>query len=248
MRRLVLLLLLAVAIMGCKSAKPEQEFFNQVSTMTKEELLAKGDSLAERRKWEEARKYYSFLSDSFPNDPLGRRAALKVADTFFAQKDLESLTEAQLRFRDFSNRFPSDPARAYALLMLGKCSFQQHRGPQKDLGPVREAAAAFRQVIELFPNSPEAKEAGELYARCQDDLAQHELIIARYYVLTLSWEGAWQRLNYLFLNYPDTKAARDAQPLLEQVKAVRTQAGLASPAPVATPEPTSVPAPVPPAL
>jgi outer membrane protein assembly factor BamD len=248
MRRLVLLLLLAVAMMGCKNTKPEQEFFNQVSTMTKEELLAKGNTLAEKRHWEEARKYYSFLSDSFPNDPLGRRAALKVADTFFAQKDLESLTEAQLRFRDFSNRFPSDPARAYALLMLGKCSFQQHHGPQKDLGPVREAAAAFRQVIELFPNAPEAKEASELYARCQDDLAQHELNIARYYAQTLSWEGAWQRLNYLLLNYPDTKAARDAQPLLEQVKAVRTQAGLASPAPVATPEPTAPPTPAPRAL
>ena len=131
MRRFLLLLFLAVAITGCKTAKPEQEFFNQVSTMTKEELLAKGDSLTEKKHWEEARKYYSFLSDSFPNDPLGRRAALKVADTFFAQRDLESLTEAQLRFRDFSNRFPSDPARAYALLMLGKCSFQQHRGPQR---------------------------------------------------------------------------------------------------------------------
>jgi outer membrane protein assembly factor BamD (BamD/ComL family) len=85
MKRLVLLLLLAVAFLGCKTAKPEQEFFNQVSTMTKEELLTKGDSLSEKKHWEEARKYYSFLSDSFPNDPLGRRAALKVADTFFAQ-------------------------------------------------------------------------------------------------------------------------------------------------------------------
>lgn len=248
MKKPVLLLLLAVAFMGCKNTKPEQEFFNQVSTMTKEELLAKGDALAAKRKWEEARKYYSFLSDSFPNDPLGRRAALKVADTFFAQRDLESLTEAQLRFRDFSNRFPSDPARAYALLMLGKCSFQQHHGPQKDLGPVREAAAAFRQVLDLFPNAPEATEARELYSRCMEDLAQHELIIARYYALTLSWEGTWQRLNYLFLNYPDTKAAREALPLLEQVKAVRTQAGLESPAPVRTPEPTAAPTPVPPAL
>lgn len=248
MRRFVLLVLLAMAVIGCKNAKPEQEFFNQVSTMTKEELLARGDALAEKKRWEEARKYYSFLSDSFPNDPLGRRAALKVADTFFAQRDLESLTEAQLRFRDFSNRFPSDPSRAYALLMLGKCSFQQHRGPQKDLGPVREAAAAFRQVVALFPDSPEAKEASELYSRCQEDLARHELIIARYYVLTLSWEGAWQRLTYLFANYPDTKVALEALPLLQQVKAVRTQAGLPSPDPPGTPEPVPAPTPTPPAL
>jgi outer membrane protein assembly factor BamD len=240
MKRFVLLLLLAVAVMGCKTSKPEQEFFNKVSTMTKEELLANGDALAEKKRWEEARKYYSFLSDSFPNDPLGRRAALKVADTFFAQKDTESLTEAQLRYRDFSNRFPSDPARAYALLMLGKCNFQQHRGPERDLAPVREAAQAFRQVVQLFPDAPQAKEAGELYAQCQEDLATHELRIARYYAQTLSWEGAWQRLNFLFQNYPDTKAARDAQPLLEQVKKVREEAGLTSPTPAPTPAPPAL--------
>lgn len=244
MRRLAFLALVAMLVAGCKTSKPEQEFFNKVSSMSKEELLAKGDALTEKKHWEEARKYYSFLADSFPNDPLGRRAALRVADTFFAQRDLESLTEAQLRFRDFSNRFPSDPARAYALLMLGKCSFQQHRGPQRDLGPVREAATAFRQVTQLFPDSPEAKEAAGLYAQCQEDLARHELGIARYYGQILSFEGAWQRLDFLLKNYPDTKAAREAAPLAEQVRRIREGTGPTEPAPAPTPAPT----PVPPAL
>lgn len=243
MKRLVWLAL-ALALASCKSGRnPEQEFFAKVSQMTKEELLATGDALAEKRRWEEARKHYSFLADSFPNDPLGRRAALKVADTFFAQKDFESLTEAQLRYKDFSNRFPSDPARAYALLMLGKCSFQQHRGPQRDLGPVREAAASFRQVLELFPDSPEAKEAAELYQRCREDLAAHELEVARYHARSMAWEGAWQRLTYLLENYPDTRAAREAEPLLAEAVRMRGGAPPAAAEPLATPAPTASPAP-----
>lgn len=241
MRRLVWLALV-LAMASCKSTRnPEQEFFDKVSTLTKEELLARGDALAEKRRWEEARKHYSFLADSFPNDPLGRRAALKVADTFFAQKDLESLTEAQLRYRDFSNRFPSDPARAYALLMLGKCSFQQHRGPQRDLAPVREAAAAFRQVLDLFPDAPEAEEAAELLRRCREDLAAHELEVARFHARLQAWEGAWQRLSYLVENYPETRAAREAKPLLEEARRVRGEAPPPAAEPVATPAPSTPP-------
>ncbi|HPC82706.1 MAG TPA: outer membrane protein assembly factor BamD [Thermoanaerobaculaceae bacterium] len=240
MRRFVWLALV-LALASCKSTRnPEQEFFEKVSQLTKEELLAKGDALAEKRRWEEARKHYSFLADSFPNDPLGRRAALKVADTFFAQRDLESLTEAQLRYRDFSNRFPSDPARAYALLMLGKCSFQQHRGPQRDLGPVREAAASFRLVMELFPDSPEAREAAELYQRCREDLAAHELEVARFHARVQAWEGAWQRLTYLLATYPETLAAREAEPLLAEARRIRGEEPAANPA---TAEPTPAPDP-----
>ncbi|MGV8039819.1 MAG: outer membrane protein assembly factor BamD [Thermoanaerobaculaceae bacterium] len=243
MRRLVWLALV-LALTSCKSTRnPEQEFFDKVSMLTKEELLAKGDALVEKRRWEEARKHYSFLADSFPNDPLGRRAALKVADTFFAQKDFESLTEAQLRYKDFSNRYPSDPARAYALLMLGKCSFQQHRGPQRDLGPVREAAASFRQVTELFPGAPEAKEAAELYQRCREDLAAHELEVARYHARLMAWEGAWQRLSYLMETYPDTQAARDAEPLIAEARRIRGDGQQVTPTPSTTPAPTPPPTP-----
>lgn len=232
------LLILVLAMVSCKSTRnPEQDFFNKVSNFTKDELLAQGDELAAKKRWEEARKHYSFLADSFPNDPLGRRAALKVADTFFAQKDIESLTEAQLRYKDFSNRFPSDPARAYALLMLGQCSFKQHRGPQRELAPVKEAASSFRQVILLFPDSPEAVTARELLQRCHEDLAAHELAVARYHARLMAWEGAWLRLSYLVENYPETKAAQEAEPLIAEALRIRGHGGPPPVPPGPTPSP-----------
>ena len=208
-------MLFLAACAGNKDA--EQGFLSEVGSMSKEQVMERGDALTAKKKWDEARKHYSFLADSFPNDPLGRRAALKVADTFYVAGDIESLTEAQLRFRDFANRFPNDPNRAYALLMLGKVSYAQRKGPMRDLTPVREAAENLKQLVQLFRNSPYTEEGRELLAKCLEELAQHEFEIAQFYANIGAWQGAKQRLDYLLANYPDTATAKTAAPLMEKV-------------------------------
>ena len=209
----------ALTLAACHSSRNgEQAFLDEVGTQSKEQIMARGDALAGKKKWEEARKYYTFLSDTFPNDPLGRKATLKVADSFFAVGDTEGFTEAQLRYKDFSNRFPSDPSRAYALLMLAKCSFKQHKGPLRDLTPLHEATDSLKQMLQLFPNSQYAPEAKKLLSKCLEDLAQHEYQVARYYVNVEAWVGAKQRLDYLFATYPDTETAKIAKPLAEKVE------------------------------
>lgn len=218
--KILIVLCLAVGLMAgasCAQKSPDQVFFDEVAQMTMEEVLAKGDELAAARRHEHARRYYSFLADSFPNDPIGREAALRVADSFFRARDVESLTEAQLRYRDFSNRFPNDPRRPYALLMYGKCSFQQRRGPMRDLTQAREALTSFLQLIELYPDSEHAETARQMLAEVREDLGRHELAIARFNMRLGAWRGAQQRLEYLARNFPETEAARSGSELREEV-------------------------------
>lgn len=224
-------LLFLVACAGNKKA--DEGFLVDVGSMTKEQVMERGDALAAKNKRDEARKYYSFLADSFPNDPLGRRAALKVADTFYNAGDLESLTEAQLRYKDFANRFPNDPNRAYALLMLGKVSYSQQKGPLRDLTPLREASTNLKQLVQLFPNSPYTKEGQELLSKCLEELARHEYMIAQFYANIGAWQGARQRLEYLYANYPDTATAKAAAPLMEKVN--QQFQGPTAPPPTPTP-------------
>jgi outer membrane protein assembly factor BamD len=233
MRRALCAAAAIVVMAGCATKKPQSQFLAEAGSLSKEQIMARGDALAAKKKWEDARKYYSFLSDSFPNDPLGRQAALKVADTFYEQRDTESLTEAQLRYKDFANRFPNDPSRAYALLMLGKVSFAQGKGPMRDLTPIRQAEENFSQVVKLYPDSPYAKEAHDLLSQCLEDLAEHEYMVAAFYANIDAWIGAKQRLDYLFANYPETAVAKKAAPLLEKVDA--HLAGRPAPAPTQTP-------------
>lgn len=218
MRKVVAVVMLSALVVACSSKNSEQRFLDEVGALSKEEIVARGDAAAAKKHFDDARKYYSFVADAFPNDPLGRRAALKVADTFFQGKSLENLTEAQLRYKDFVNRFPNDPNRAYALLMLGKCSFQQGKGPLRDLAPIKEALDSFRQLLSLYPDSAQAAEAKELEAKCVEDLATHELEVARYYMSVKAWIGARNRLQYLVATYPDSQAAHEAAPLLQEVE------------------------------
>jgi outer membrane protein assembly factor BamD len=217
MRRAAALAALLVLASCAGNKDAEQGFLAEVGSLSKEQIMERGDALSAKKKWDDARKYYSFLADSFPNDPVGRRAALKVADTFFVVGDVESLTEAQLRYRDFANRFPNDPNRAFALLMLGKVSYAQRKGPMRDLTPLREAADNLKQLVRLFPKSPYTAEGKELLDKCLEELAQHEFEIARFYANIGAWQGAKQRLDYLFENYPDTATAKAAAPLMEKV-------------------------------
>jgi outer membrane protein assembly factor BamD len=230
MKRLFLLAAV-VLLVACATKKNEQAFLDEVGTQTKEQIMARGDDLAKKKKWDQARKYYTFLSDTFPNDPLGRRSALKVADTFFAVGDTEGLTEAQLRYKDFSNRFPNDPNRAYALLKLAQCGLKQAKGPLRDLTPVRDAKDSLKLLLQLFPTSQYAKEAGVLLSKCLQDLAQHELMIAKYYANVERWLGAKQRLDYLLENYPDTAAAAAAKPLMQKVEGHLRESAAPTPAP-----------------
>ena len=210
-------LVLAACHSSSSKKNGEQAFLDEVGTQSKEQIMARGDALADKKKWEDARKYYTFLSDTFPNNPLGRKATLKVADSFFAVGDTEGFTEAQLRYKDFSNRFPSDPNRAYALVMLAKCSVRQHKGPLRDLTPLREATESLKQMLQLFPKSQYTPEAKQLLSKCLEDLAQHEYLVATYYANVRAWLGAKQRLDYLFANYPETEAAKTARPLADKV-------------------------------
>ena len=120
--------------------------------------------------------------------------------------------------------------------MLGKCSYQQGKGPLRDLTPVKEAADSFRQVVELFPDSVHAAEARELLNACLDDLSRHELLVAQYYLNVEAWRGARMRLEYLLESYPDTEAAKEAAGLLRELAdkgltaiSTPTQGGTTSP-------------------
>ena len=108
----VLVLVLGAA--GCSSAKKEESLLDELANLDKGTLFNRAEELYSKGDYKEARELFSFVYDSFPNDPLGHKAALRVADTYAVKNDVTSLTEERLRYRDFVNRYPNDPDRDYA--------------------------------------------------------------------------------------------------------------------------------------
>ena len=211
LKRLIAILVVLVAVTACnrgpRQIRPvvDPEFLN----LSKEEIHRRGEDFYSKKKWQRARTYYSHVYENFPNDPLGRRSLLRVADTFFNQGDPVSLVEAQYKYRDFLNRFPGSESADYAMLQIAMVSYKQMERPDRDQQRTREAVEKFNDMIKSFPRSALRPEAEKHLQEAQDRLARHEHVVARYYAKRKSWTAAVQRLNFVIDSYP-AYAERDA--------------------------------------
>jgi outer membrane protein assembly factor BamD len=199
-----LILISVLGLLSCSSsASKEEKLLEELSNLDKTTIFERAEGLYNDKKYPEARQLFAFVYDSFPNDPLGHKAALRVADTYAVKKDVTSLTEARLRYRDFANRYPNDPDRDYALLMVGHTFSARKLRPDRDLSPIREALDAYRQLVNLYPDSRYAPEAEQRMGGLEELLAEHEWLVATFYYRNKRLIGAQWRLEYIQENYPD---------------------------------------------
>jgi outer membrane protein assembly factor BamD len=177
--------------------------------LSSEQVWSRGEDYFSHKKWQRARTYYTYLYENHPNEALGRRALLRVADTYYEQGDAVNLVEAQYKYRDFINRYPTSDQADYAMLRIAMCSFRQMERPDRDQQKTKEALEKFNDMLHTYPNSPMKAEAEARKQDVLDRLARHEHIVARYYMKRGSFNAAVQRLNFLIDTYTNYKE-RDA--------------------------------------
>lgn len=211
LNRIIAVLLITLVFAACnrgpRQFRPvvDPEFLN----LSKEQIFEKAEAHFENRKWMRARTHYSHVYENYPNDPLGRRSLLRIADTYFNQGDPVSLVEAQYKYRDFLNRFPGSESADYAMLQIAMVSYKQMERPDRDQQKTREAVEKFGDMIRTYPRSPLRADAEAKLKEAVDRLAKHEHIVAKFYMKRGSNTAAVQRLNYLIDTYPEY-SARDA--------------------------------------
>lgn len=211
LRRTIILLVAIALVAGCSRGprrfRPVVD--PELLRMTKEQVYQRAEDHFSKRNWQKARSYYSYVYETYPNDVLGRRSLLRVADTYFQQGDPVNLVEAQYKYRDFINRYPTSDQADYATLQIAMCSYKQMEKPDRDQQKTREAREKLDDMLRAYPNSPLKAEAEARRREVLDRLARHEHIVARFYMKRRSWLSATQRLNYLIDQYPNF-ADRDA--------------------------------------
>jgi outer membrane protein assembly factor BamD len=199
--------LLLTALSGCHHLHRNREMKPAVDpellNLTKEQAFQRGEDNYNHRHWGKARTYYSYLYENFPNDPLGRRSLLRVADTYFQSGDPISLVEAQYKYRDFINRYPGSEYGDYSLLQIALVSVKQIARPERDQAKTFEAVEKLNDMIKAYPNSKYRPEAEKQLAFAQDRLAKHEHVIARFYMKRRDYNAALGRLNYIVEKFPN---------------------------------------------
>jgi outer membrane protein assembly factor BamD len=202
-KRVLWIVAACALVAACSSSNRQNDLLDQLANLDKETIYEQAEALYAEKEYARARDLFGFVYDTFPNDPMGHKAALRVADTYAVKKDITSLTEARLRYRDFANRYPNDPDRDYALLMVGHTFSARKLRPDRDLSDIEEALAAYRQLMNLYPNSKYISEAEEKVQSLVELLAEHEWLVADFYRKNRYYVGALWRLEYIVENYPN---------------------------------------------
>jgi outer membrane protein assembly factor BamD len=208
--RIIIAVLLTVlfAAEGCRHSRARAHVAvnPEFANLTREQIFERGEQWYAHRRYAKARTYYQNVYENYPNDPLGRRSLLRIADTYFMQGNAVNLVEAQYKYRDFINRYPGSENGDYAMLQIAMVSYKQMERPDRDQQKTREAVEKFQDMIRAYPRSPLRADADKRLQEAFDHLARHEQIVAAFYMKRRSFDAAVRRLNYLidtYPNYPD---------------------------------------------
>jgi outer membrane protein assembly factor BamD len=202
----VIAALALLAVSGCsstKAAKKPDKITQELLSTPKEVLYQKGQALIAKKKWDQGRKYLSYVFETYPNDVLGREALLLVADSYVKQGGTAAYTEARYRYRDYLNRYPDAPRRDYARYQFAYCSDREHESPDRDQTQTKEAIQQYQALIREYPDSGYAGAARERIRQLLDLLAEHEFGVGYFYMRKGSSMSALGRYNGIEERFPD---------------------------------------------
>jgi outer membrane protein assembly factor BamD len=201
MRRILPLLPLAGLLLagaGCHSSAPK----DPILRLSAEESLAQGKELLTKKKYELARPYFTHAFEVEPNSAIGRDSLLLAADTFYLQGNNANYIQAEAKYRDFLNRFPTSEQSAYVQFQIANSLAKRMELPDRDQAVTRKALDAYQDLIRLYPTSEYAAQSAEQSKVVLANLAEHEFVVGNFYLRFGIPRAAVERLEYMLTTYP----------------------------------------------
>ena len=197
-RTLLCLAVAGLAFAGCRSSAPE----DPILQLSAEESLAQGKDQLVREKYERARPYFIHAFEVEPNSAIGREALLLAADTYYLQGGSGNFLQAEAKYRDFLNRFPTSEQSAYVQFQIANSLAKRMEKPDRDQDVTRKALEAYEDLIRVYPTSEYAAQAQEQMNVVLENLAEHEFLVGRFYLRYGAPIAAAERFDYLLATYP----------------------------------------------
>lgn len=161
--------------------------------------------------------------------PFGRYAVQTQLDLIYAYYRSLEYVAAALQAERFIRQNPAHQDVDYAYYMKGLAHFSTDRGllarilptspAERDIQPIKKAFSDFSQLLNKFPESRYAPDARQRMIYLRNLMAEHELIVARYYVERQAFVAVLNRAKTVMEEYPQTPAVPEAMALA--VKAYR---------------------------
>jgi len=201
MKRITLLALLVVGALSLACGSKGRE--DPILRLSAAESLTEGKRLLAGEKYRQARPYLQHAFEVEPNSATGREALLLVADSLYQEGGDTNLIQAEAKYRDFQNRFPTSDRAAYVQAQIAASLAKRIERPDRDQGTTHKALEAYQDLSRLYPTSPLATDAQSELERVRVNLAEHEYLVGRFYLRFGLPKAAAARFEGLLADYPD---------------------------------------------
>ena len=198
-RRCFALLFAFVALAGCRSGRKHEDPILRLSAA---ESLTEGKRLLDGKKYGQARPFFQHAFEVEPNSAAGREALLLVADTLYFESGEANLVQAEAKYRDYQNRFPTSSRAAYVQFQIANALSRRIERPDRDQQSSRKAVSAYEDLLRLYPTSEYVAPAREGLEKVRSSLAEHEFQVGRFYYRFGLPAAAVMRLEGLLDKYP----------------------------------------------
>ena len=154
------------------------------------------------------RLLFSTIINTYPDSPFLPLAKLAIADSFFLEGTTSSLIQAAQAYQDWLTFFPTDPLADDASLKVAEAEMRQMGLSDRDISHARKAEQRLKVLLQQYPQSPLRPTVEARLQEVQENLAMHNLLIARfYYDVKYSTgkgglKGAQSRLKEVVDKYP----------------------------------------------
>lgn len=191
-------------IAGCsylpmtRSSQPVQ------SNPTAEALLAQGMAEFSNKRYTRAIEQFQKIRDEFPFTPQAPEVELRLGEAYYLNKQYPEATQA---FKDFLALHPRHESVPFVLYHLGLVHLDQFTSVDRDQKTTEIAKGYFESVVKEHPKSPYASQAKEKLAKCLEHLAEHEFMIASFYMREEKYPAAIGRLEEILRRYRDSPSA-----------------------------------------
>jgi len=180
--------------------------------------------------FQSAIKNLETLEARFPFDKYAKQAQLEVAYSYYKFDEPDAAISAADRFVRLN---PRDPHIDYVYYLKGLINFERGGGLLDAWFPRDQAKHetetlnnAFNDFATLVRRFPDSRYAGDAYQRMiylQNELAQHEIDVAEYYLRRKAWLGAANRARFVLERYEHSSWRNRA---LEIMQTAYTEMGL----------------------
>lgn len=212
--RIIIITLTLILLAGCSLLPKEKD---ETLGWSAQKFYTEASFAMSDHDYETAIKYFEGLESRYPFGRYAMQAQLDVAYAHYKEGNHESAIAAADRF---IRLHPRNPHVDYAYYLKGIVNFNRNLSfitrfiptdtSQRDPGSTIDSFNDFAELVRRFPESQYADDSRKRMFYLRNNLASHEVNVARYYMKRGAYLAAANRCVTVIEKYQRTPAVKDA--------------------------------------